>query len=109
MHSQLAGCPALVSIVFLQHGEDKSLFEFAYRLRVQNIAFVHLQDECFELISHGIPLSLEKLLLSQLRFSLFARFRFGRRSREFTCVAPHGAASRVPDKSGPAILKAPTK
>jgi hypothetical protein len=43
--------------VFLQYGEDEPLFEFAYRLGVQNIAFVHLQDECFELISHGIPLS----------------------------------------------------
>jgi hypothetical protein len=57
MHPQLAGGPALVSIVFLQYGEDESLLEFAYRLGVQNIAFVHLQDECFELISHGIPLS----------------------------------------------------
>jgi hypothetical protein len=60
MHPQLTGGPALVSIVFLQHGEDEALFEFAYRLGVQNIAFVHLQDECFELISHGIPLSFEK-------------------------------------------------
>jgi len=60
MHSQLTGGPALISIVFLQYGEDEALFEFAYRLGVQNIAFVHLQDECFELISHGIPLSLEK-------------------------------------------------
>jgi hypothetical protein len=61
MHPQLTRGPALVSVVFLQHCEDEPLLEFAYRLGVQNIAFVHLQDECFELISHGIPLSFEKL------------------------------------------------
>jgi hypothetical protein len=57
MHTQLAGGPALVSVVFLQHGEDEPLLEFPYRLGVQNIALIHLQDECFELISHGLSLS----------------------------------------------------
>jgi len=60
MHSQFTCCPALISIVFLQHGKDEPLLEFADRLRVQNITLVHLQDECFELISHGIPLSFKK-------------------------------------------------
>ena len=60
MHSQLTCGPALISIVFLQHGKDEPLLEFSDRLRVKNIAFVHLQDECFELISHGILLSFEK-------------------------------------------------
>lgn len=58
MHSQLARGPALVSIVFLEHREDESLLEFPYRFGIQNIAFVHLQDERFELISHGLSLSL---------------------------------------------------
>ena len=57
MHPQLARRAALVSVVFLQHGEDEPLLELPYRLGVQNIAFVHLQDECFELISQGILLS----------------------------------------------------
>jgi hypothetical protein len=61
MHAQLTRGPALVSVVFLQHCKDEPLLEFAYRLGVQNIAFVHLQNECFELISHGISLSFEKL------------------------------------------------
>jgi hypothetical protein len=73
MHSQLASGPALISTVFLEHRQDEPLLEFAYRLGIKNIALVHLQDECFELISHGIPLSFEKL---PSRFSLFARFRF---------------------------------
>ncbi len=78
MHPQLTGGTALVPIVFLQHGEDEPLLEFAHRLGVKNIAFVHLQDECFELISHGILLSFEKrkgkllLLSGNPRFSLFA-------------------------------------
>jgi len=60
MHSQLTRSPALVAVVFLQDREDEPLLELPYRLGVQNITLVHLQDECFELISHGIPLSFKK-------------------------------------------------
>src|ERR1700677_1329648 len=60
MHPQLTGSATLVSVVFLQHGENEPLLEFAHCLRVQNVAFVHLQDECFELISHGILFLFEK-------------------------------------------------
>jgi hypothetical protein len=77
MHPQLAGGAALVSIVFLEYGKDEAFFEFAHRLGIQNIAFIHLQDKCFELISHGsLFLSLEKLLSA-----LFAvcQIRFGSR------------------------------
>jgi hypothetical protein len=34
MHPQLARGAALVSIVFLQHGEDEPLLEFPYRLGI---------------------------------------------------------------------------
>jgi hypothetical protein len=70
--TQLTRGAALIAVVFLQNGEDEPLLEFAHCLRVQNIAFVHLQDECFELISHGLPLSLEKLLLKKLPAALFS-------------------------------------
>jgi hypothetical protein len=83
VHSQLPRGPALVAVVFLQHGENEALFEFAYCLGVQNIALVHLQDECFELISHGIPLSFEK---RYRRPSVLARFRFRRRRRSALLV-----------------------
>ena len=56
MHTQLAGRPALIPLIFLKNSKNKALFEFANRLGVQNIAFVHLHDECFELVSHGISL-----------------------------------------------------
>jgi hypothetical protein len=69
----LTSGPALVSAVFLQHRQNESLLEFAHCLGVQDVALVHLQDECFELISHGILLSFEKL--TRELFS-FANFRF---------------------------------
>ena len=56
MHTQLACRPALIPFVFLKNSKNETLFEFANRLGVQNIAFVHLHDECFELVSHGISL-----------------------------------------------------
>ena len=72
MHPQLTRGPALVSAVFLQYCEDETLLEFAHRLGVENVAFVHLEDECFELISHGIPLSFEKLPFEKLPQALFS-------------------------------------
>jgi hypothetical protein len=56
MHAQLARRPALIPFVFLKNSKNKTLLEFANRLGVQNIALVHLRDECFELVSHGISL-----------------------------------------------------
>jgi len=58
MHPQLARGAALVSIIFLQHSEDKALLEFPHRFGIKNIAFIHLQDKCFELISQGASLFL---------------------------------------------------
>jgi hypothetical protein len=57
VHTKLARGAALVSFVFLKYRQDKALLEFAHRLRVQNIAFVHLHNQGFQLISHGISLS----------------------------------------------------
>jgi hypothetical protein len=59
VHAELTGCPALVTFVFLKHSKDESLLEFANSLRVEDVALVHLHDEGFELISHGISLSQE--------------------------------------------------
>ena len=57
MHAELAGGLALVAVILLEHGEDEPFFEFAYRLGVEDSALVHLQDECFQLILHDVPLS----------------------------------------------------
>jgi hypothetical protein len=57
MHSELAGGAALIAFVFLQHGENESFLEFANSLRVEDVALVHLHDECFELVSHVVSLS----------------------------------------------------
>lgn len=52
MHPQLAGSAALVALVFFQHSGNEPSFKFAYGLRIENIASVHLLHECFELIFH---------------------------------------------------------
>ena len=57
VHSQLPRCPALVAFVFFQDRRNEATLEFANRFRIKNIAAVHLQHECFELIFHGISLS----------------------------------------------------
>src|SRR5437879_11553749 len=53
MHAQFARGTALVALVFLQDGHDKSLFELAHRFGVKNVALIHLHDERFQLIFHG--------------------------------------------------------
>ena len=57
MHTELAGGAALVAFIFLKNGQNESLLEFADSFRIKNIAFVHLHDQGFELVSHGISLS----------------------------------------------------
>ena len=47
MHAQLAGSPALVAFIFLENSEDKALLKFAHALGIEDVAFVHLQDERF--------------------------------------------------------------
>lgn len=58
VHSQFTGGPALVALVFLKHGQDEALLELAHALGIKNIASVHLQDKCFQLIFHDAFLSL---------------------------------------------------
>ena len=64
VHFELAGGPALVAFVFLEHSEDKSFLEFTDGFRVQNVALVHLHDERFQLICHGGSLFLSALPIS---------------------------------------------
>jgi hypothetical protein len=58
VHTQFASGAALVAFVLLQDCKNEFLFEFAHSFGVQNVAPVHLQYEGFELISHGVSLSL---------------------------------------------------
>ena len=60
MHAQFAGGTALVSFVFLKDGQNKTFLEFPHALFVKDIAAVHLQDECFQLVFHKTVLSLLK-------------------------------------------------
>jgi hypothetical protein len=47
VHAQLARGAALVALVFLEHGEDEAFLELTHTLCIKDVAFVHLQDECF--------------------------------------------------------------
>ena len=58
VHAEFAGGAALVAFVFLQHGQDETLLEFTHAFGIKNIAAVHLQDKCFQLIFHDAFLSL---------------------------------------------------
>jgi len=52
VHPQFPRGTALIALVFLQNGKDETFFELAHTLRVKDVAAVHLQDECFQLIFH---------------------------------------------------------
>ena len=58
MHAQLASGAALVAFVLLQNGKDEAFLELANSLGIKDIASVHLQNKCFQLIFHGASLSL---------------------------------------------------
>jgi len=55
VHPKLARSLALVTIVLLQNGKDKSLLEFPNGFRIKDSTFIHLHYECFELVLHGDP------------------------------------------------------
>ncbi len=57
VHAEFARSAALVALVLLQNGENESLLKLAHALGIKNIAAVHLQDECFQLIFHDESLS----------------------------------------------------
>ncbi len=52
VHAQFAGGLALVAAILLEHGHNETLFEFTNGFRIKDVAFVHLQDECFQLVFH---------------------------------------------------------
>lgn len=67
MHAQFPGGAALVAFVFLEDGEDEAFFKFTNSLGIEDVALVHLHDEGFELILHGLSLSLLKRQYENLR------------------------------------------
>jgi len=99
VHAQLAGGATLVAFVFLEHREYEFLFEFPYSLGIENIASIHLQDQSFELIFHGVSLSIRRLAGSSRASGPWARSWF------LQSYAEHSA----PDRNERAIPKAPTK
>src|SRR5579862_2955501 len=50
VHAQFASGAALVALVFLQDGQDETLLKFTHAFGIKNVAAIHLQDKCFELI-----------------------------------------------------------
>jgi hypothetical protein len=52
VHSQLPCSAALIAFVFFEHGRNKAALKFAHCFGIKNIAAIHLQYECFELIFH---------------------------------------------------------
>ena len=50
MHVELPRRFALIAPVFFKHGHDETLLEFADCFGVEDVAFVHLKNECFQLI-----------------------------------------------------------
>jgi hypothetical protein len=61
VHAQFARGTALVSLVFLEHRQNEALFEFAHAFGVKNVALVHLQNKCFQLVFHDASLFAMKL------------------------------------------------
>jgi hypothetical protein len=60
VHAQFARGAALVALVFLKDGKNEALLEFAHAFGVEDVAFVHLQNECFQLIFHDASLFVRK-------------------------------------------------
>src|SRR5215469_1370495 len=54
VHAKLPRGAALIALVFLEHGDDEAALEFAHCFRIENVAAIHLQYQCFQLVLHGI-------------------------------------------------------
>ena len=52
MHAQFARGAALIAFVLLKNGQNETLLKFAHTFGIKNVAAIHLQDKCFQLISH---------------------------------------------------------
>ena len=66
MHAQFPCRAALVSFVLVEHGQNEAFLEFTHALGIKNIASVHLQDECFQLIFHDESLFAQEFSLRRL-------------------------------------------
>ena len=56
VHSELACCLTLVAFVLLQNREDETFLEFANGFGIENSAFVHLENQGFQLVFHNASL-----------------------------------------------------
>lgn len=84
MHAQFTGGAALVAFVFLEDRENEAFFKFTDGLGIKDVALVHLHDEGFELILHGLSLSLLRLQYENLRtYFLLSRLRTRAGSRSY--------------------------
>jgi len=73
VHAQFARGAALVAFVLLKNGEDKALLEFPHTLGVKDVAAVHLQNQCFQLIFHDAFSLLTNFLVHRRLFRLGSR------------------------------------
>jgi hypothetical protein len=46
---------ALIAAVFFEHSYDEAFLKLTDRFRIEDVAFVHLKNECFQLIFHLLP------------------------------------------------------
>ena len=86
VHAQLASGAALVAFILLEDSDYEPLFEFANRLGVENIALIHLHDQCFQLIFHGGALFLIDLSIVMNALVLPSCFRFPAAIVELACL-----------------------
>jgi hypothetical protein len=52
MHAQFPRGAALVAFILVEHSQYEAFLEFTHALGIKNVASIHLQDECFQLIFH---------------------------------------------------------
>jgi len=58
MHTQLASSADFIASVFSKHRRNEAFPKLTHRLRVQNVAFVHPQDQQFQWIGHVFTYSI---------------------------------------------------
>ena len=58
VHAQFSCGSALVAFILLENCQDEAFLELPNSFGIKNIAAVHLQDKCFQLIFHNASLSL---------------------------------------------------
>ena len=105
MHTKFTRSTALVSLVLLQDRQNEFLLEFADGLGVENITLIHLHNQGFELISHGISLSARRIacvkscLFTETSLNLFSPEPVRSCTTGWEQIAACDAANPVPDKT----------